>query len=160
MRMGTHPAITTPEMFIAAMAGQVSSPTLKATSGGAFLDNDLFDPEWEQFEMRERVRKDHDQAANRATYRQWKEEKAASALGMSVEEHMRLRGTLPGMDYKSRPIEIPTDEMAMSYMRANAIACNNQRRLEKTATQNGMTVEDYMDSKGMLTDTHLTPWAR
>lgn len=63
----THPAITTPEMFIAAMAGQVSSPTLKATSGGAFLDNDLFDPEWEQFEMRERVRKDHDQAANRAT---------------------------------------------------------------------------------------------
>lgn len=39
---------------------------------------------------------------------------------------MRLRGTLPGMDYKSRPIEIPTDEMAMSYMRANAIAVRSR----------------------------------
>ena len=50
--------------------------------------------------------------------------------------------------------------MEADYMRANAIATNNQRALEKAAASNGLTVEEYMAKNNLLTDTHLAPWAR
>ena len=45
-------------------------------------------------------------------------------------------------------------------MRANAIATNKQRSLEREAKAVGQSVDDLMDDKGLLTDTHLTPWSR
>lgn len=55
---------------------------------------------------------------------------------------------------------VPTDEMELDYMRANAIATNNQRALEREAKALGKSVEDLLEDKGALTDTHLAPWAR
>lgn len=50
--------------------------------------------------------------------------------------------------------------MELDYMRANAIATNNQRALEREAKALGKSVEDLLEDKGALTDTHLAPWAR
>lgn len=50
--------------------------------------------------------------------------------------------------------------MELDYLRANAIATNKQRALEREAKALGQPVEDLMDEKGLLTDTHLAPWAR
>ena len=55
---------------------------------------------------------------------------------------------------------VPTDPMELDYMRANAIATNKQRSLEREAKAVGQSVDDLMDDKGLLTDTHLTPWSR
>merc|ERR1719174_2603733 len=60
----------------------------------------------------------------------------------------------------THPIDIPKDPMEADYMRANAIATNKQRELEKTAAADGLTVEEYMEQNNLLTDTHLAPWAR
>ena len=57
-------------------------------------------------------------------------------------------------------VSVPTDPMELDYMRANAIATNKQRALERDAKGLGQSVEDLMDARGLLTDTHLTPWAR
>ena len=86
---------------------------------------------------------------------------------MTVEDYLRSTNTPPwhsndisGLVLPSHPIEIPADEKEMDYMRAAAIATNNQRALERAAAALGMEVEEYMESNDMLTDTHLAPWAR
>ena len=128
----------------------VSSPSIRATAGSTAPDLDL----------RMRLDRDYTAAARIATRNQQMVEDAAAQAGMSVEDYMRETGTMPCADYKSRPIEIPEDPMEMDYMRASAIATNKQRALEKSARALGQTPDEYMEKNGMLTDTHLAPWAR
>jgi hypothetical protein len=87
----------------------------------------------------------------------------AVRFAMSEEltgRHNEISGAELAHILTTHPIDIPKDPMEADYMRANAIATNNQRALEKAAASNGLTVEEYMAKNNLLTDTHLAPWAR
>ena len=87
----------------------------------------------------------------------------AVRFAMSEEltgRHNEISGAELAHILTTHPIDIPKDPMEADYMRANAIATNNQRALEKFAASNGLTVEEYMAKNNLLTDTHLAPWAR
>ena len=124
-------------------SSNIASPTIRSTPGGV---------SFARLELDKRLEIDYADATRFAN-RNLNSEKIVGRNGLSVEESMERI-------LKSHPIHIPKDEMEMDYMRANAIATNNQQDLVRSAKGLGLSVEDFMDQEGMLTDTHLTPWAR
>ena len=133
------------------MDGQCASPTLYPTAAPAFLFDET------DVESIDRVSSDHLQAARTATLRQHCMEQNAALNDMSVEDYMRLTDSMPVTDYKKRPTLDPIDD---DYMQAARIATEALNSLEAEAAAAELTVDEYMTAKGMLTDSHLAPWAR
>ena len=119
----------------------VASPTIRATPGAVTFS---------RLQLDEVLERDYAEAVRVANANAQPE-----VVGPYPPTQERIEHLL-----KTHPIDIPKDEMEMDYMRAVARATNSQRDLERNAKGLGMTVEDFLDSEGLLTDTHLTPWAR
>lgn len=68
---------------------------------------------------------------------------------------MRQTNSMPCLDFVPRPDAIEAD-----YAFAATFATQNQARIEAAALVKGQTVDAYMTTNGMLTDSNLTPWAR
>lgn len=92
-----------------------------------------------------------------ATLRQLCIQENARLTGMPVEDYMRAVDIMPCTDFVDRPDLDPVDA---EYMHAAQSATAKQRELEAMSAEAGLSVEEYMAEHGMLTDTHLAPWAR
>jgi len=95
---------------------------------------------------RDEVGVGHDRAARAATREQRKIDAEAAAKGITVEEVMRLHNCYPGTD----PLHHKLDNMEYDYLRAARRATKLQQELEHSAYICGMTVEQYMQAKGIL----------
>jgi len=144
------------------MHGQCTSPKIYPTAAMVFDESDM--------ESLDRISADHLQAAQTATLRQRVMEQNAALNDMSVEQFMCATDSMPCRYFKyTYPQEDAFDETLASrnqdrieqdYMQAVRTATATLNSLEAKAASAGQTVDEYMCEHGLLTDTHLAPWAR
>jgi hypothetical protein len=144
------------------MHGQCTSPKIYPTAAMVFDESDM--------ESLDRISADHLQAAQTATLRQRVMEQNAALNDMSVEQFMCATDSMPCRYFKyTYPQEDAFDETLASrnqdrieqdYMQAVRTATATLNSLEAKAASAGQTVDEYMCKHGLLTDTHLAPWAR
>lgn len=132
----------------------IASPKLRSTPG-VWCPSPAFDPKENE---RQRIANDHMQAARTATLRQRCMEENAVLSGLTVEQYMRMTNTLPCTDFAERPALM--DPIEADHHFAALQATMAQREIEAKAQAVSLTVEEYMEENEMLTDAHLTPWAR
>ena len=144
------------------MHGQCTSPKIYPTAAMVFDESDM--------EILDRISADHLQAAQTATLRQRVMEQNAALNDMSVEQFMCATDSMPCRYFKyTYPQEDAFNETLASrnqdrieqdYMQAARTATATLISLEAKAAAAGQTVDEYMCEQGLLTDTHLAPWAR
>ena len=144
------------------MHGQCTSPKIYPTAAMVFDESDM--------EILDRISADHLQAAQTATLRQRVMEQNAALNDMSVEQFMCATDSMPCRYFKyTYPQEGAfhetlasrnQDRIEQDYMQAVRTATATLNSLEAKAASAGQTVDEYMCEHGLLTDTHLAPWAR